>query len=235
MPILFSSSWETRTFFILLLFSSRLSFFRPSTFEFFEKERSNNNYGRRLSLRYYSWRGSKGVVEGNQLVREFIKINHGSETMVTSSSYRKQYTTDRTVVTDLEALNLVNVVRKKKASAPFPACSNSFENRASDLGCTPCHSVLWKAKPVCGFGKEGHKANAQRESRWRGWYRWWCRSVDAKGKVQRRRWKCGTIFLYEMFIIGLSSIRYIYLVLHIPFSRTNAPLVIRDSEFVEIV
>lgn len=114
MPILFSSSWETRTFFILPLFSSRLSFFRPSTFEFFEKERSNNNYGRRLSLRYYSWRGSKGVVEGNQLVREFIKINHGSETMVTSSSYRKQYTTDRTVVTDLEALNLVNAVHKKK-------------------------------------------------------------------------------------------------------------------------
>lgn len=39
--------------------------------------------------------------------------------MVTSSSYRKQYTTDRTVVTDLEALNLVNAVHKKKRR-PLP-------------------------------------------------------------------------------------------------------------------
>lgn len=110
MSILFSSSrsWETSDFFHPLSFSSSLFPLFPPTsrIPFFEKERSDNNGGRRLSLRHYSRRASKDNRLDSQSLLKLPRVrNRGNSFLVENNT---------NCCCHLEALNLVNVIKRRK-------------------------------------------------------------------------------------------------------------------------
>lgn len=98
------------TFFIPLVSPplSLLSFHSTPTsrIPFFEKERSDNNGGRRLSLRHYSRRASKDNRLDSQSLLKLSRIrNRGNSFFVENNT---------NCCCHLEALNLVNVIKRRK-------------------------------------------------------------------------------------------------------------------------
>ena len=87
--------------------------------------------------------------------------------------------------------------KEKGVRSSYPACSNSFENRAW------MHAVPFgplKSQASVRFRKEGHKVNAQRNARMIPIGR--CKRQSAKARL--KMWDDPS--LRELFIIGFSSI-----------------------------